>query len=60
VGLLRDGGASPLSTSATVTGSKVVFPVFKSTMMGADESGHARQRDGVEDPECSRASSGVC
>ena len=57
--LLRDGGRSPAAVSETETGSTVVLPVFKSTIMGADESGQARQRD-LEEPGCKRAWRGVC
>ena len=48
--LLRGGGVGPLHVSETETISKVVSPVFRSTIIGAHERGHAKQRDGVEDP----------
>ena len=60
--LLREGGVGvgPLHVSKTETLSKVVFPVFRSTIIGAHERGHAKQRDGVEDPGWRRACRGVC
>lgn len=37
-----------------------MVPEFKSTIMGADDRGHARHRDGVEEPGCRRACNAVC
>lgn len=58
--LFREEGAMPLATSGTAIGRMLVLPVLRSTIMGADERGHARQRDGMEEPGCRRACSGVC
>lgn len=58
--LFRDGRTTPEPASGTETGSIVVFPVFKSTIMGANDTGHAKQIDGIEEPGYSRACRGVC
>lgn len=58
--LFRDGGTTPEPASGIETGSIVMLPATKSTIMGADDIGHAKQIDGVEEPGCSRACIEVC
>jgi hypothetical protein len=43
-------GFGPFDCSDTETLRKVVFPVFKSTIIGLQERGHVKQIDGFEEP----------
>jgi hypothetical protein len=47
--LLRELGTGTLLSDAE-TGRTMVLPVFKSTRTGAEERGHAKQTDGMDEP----------
>lgn len=47
---LRELGKGTLPLSDAETGRTMVLPVFKSTRIGAEERGHAKHTDGMDEP----------